>query len=548
MSRPSGPANQSPTGDHIPHRLAQPTPHGSPSHPHAGAHPSQHNSPRDGGHHGQLSLPPLRQLSDTPPSSERRAGNPLGMHSILNPQAELLEQQRDRRRSASQMDLPSPGDNTSHPSLPSISRPTSVDSTQGDMMPSRQFPPPPSRPRGRGPLSPTVHRSQSLSMLNPPTGTIDAHVVPFLSPSGRTSGPDQVTSQPALPTPPVGHRVTYFHTVPPTAPTPPPSMVRNELRRPSLSFPQSGSASPIAAFSPYSQPASVSSSQYEASSQQGPYMSVPTNASMSEPHHIPVTMDMDRNGRIPMAPTGQSSIQIMTIKSQQGHHVQIPVDVQAASKVADEKRKRNAGASARFRARRKEKEREASINIARLEQQLREALEDIDYYRTERNYFKSIVFQQPGAEQHYARPPSPQVRRLSVAPSNAASSTTGGGSADSPYSAYEDDVRETERNVRRRTSTYHPSLGQIDSPLNGTGPSPSGYPTPSFSSVNTISNGATPNGPHQQQQPRAFDLHEPRQRSEHQPLSSHRPSYGSEQGRYEQRNWASGPGSARDTR
>ena len=98
---------------------------------------------------------------------------------------------------------------------------------------------------------------------------------------------------------------------------------------------------------------------------------------MPESHQISLAVDSDRL-RIPMAPTGQSSIQIMTIKSQQGHHVQIPVDVQAASKVADEKRKRNAGASARFRARRKEKEREASMSIARLEQQLRDALEDAE--------------------------------------------------------------------------------------------------------------------------------------------------------------------------
>lgn len=65
--------------------------------------------------------------------------------------------------------------------------------------------------------------------------------------------------------------------------------------------------------------------------------------------------------------------------------MQIPVEVQAASKVADEKRKRNAGASARFRARRKEKEREASMSISRLEQQVRDAIDRADFYRTERD-------------------------------------------------------------------------------------------------------------------------------------------------------------------
>jgi hypothetical protein len=144
-------------------------------------------------------------------------------------------------------------------------------------------------------------------------------------------------------------------------------------------------------------------------------------------HNPLIVMETERS-MVPMAPSRQSSIQLMTIKSQKGHHVQIPVDVQAASKVADAKRKRNAEASARFRARRKEKEREASQSISRLEQQIRDAQEDVEYHCTERDYFKSVVFQQPGAERQYARPTSPRLRRTSMPPSIV------GGSADSPYS------------------------------------------------------------------------------------------------------------------
>ncbi|PSN59155.1 hypothetical protein BS50DRAFT_446670, partial [Corynespora cassiicola Philippines] len=111
-----------------------------------------------------------------------------------------------------------------------------------------------------------------------------------------------------------------------------------------------------------------------------------------------------------MAPLGPASIQIMMIKSQSGRSVQVPVDIQVASRVANEKRKRNAGASARFRARRKEKEREASQSIASMEQQLRDAIEDAEYYRAERDFFKSIVHQQqPDSEKLYARPPSPRL-------------------------------------------------------------------------------------------------------------------------------------------
>ncbi|RPB21625.1 hypothetical protein L211DRAFT_851342 [Terfezia boudieri ATCC MYA-4762] len=78
--------------------------------------------------------------------------------------------------------------------------------------------------------------------------------------------------------------------------------------------------------------------------------------------------------------------------SQHGHfpmmalataHGSIPVsvDTTAASKSADEKRKRNAGASARFRQRRKEREREMTQRITDLEQRLKKAEEERDYYR-----------------------------------------------------------------------------------------------------------------------------------------------------------------------
>lgn len=398
-------------------------------------------------------------------------------------------------------------------------------------------------------MSPTAHRSQSLSVLNPPTGTIDAHQSPFLSPSGRLSGVDSITSQPALPTPPmvgVGPRPTYF----PTVPTPPPGMVRSELQRASMSFPQSGSASPIAGYSPYSQPASVASSQFDTGTQQAQYASTAASLPMPDSHHIPMAMDMER-GRIPMAPTGQSSIQIMTIKSQQGHHVQIPVDVQAASKVADEKRKRNAGASARFRARRKEKEREASMSIARLEQQLREALEDRDFYRGERDYFQHVVYQQPGAERLCQRPSSPRLRRPSMALSNAASSNTGGGSAESPYSAYEDDDVEPDRNVRRRTSTYHPPLGQITASMNGTGPSPSNYSSAAYPSANPAVSGIPSHHAQQQTQSHAFEARDQRLHPEQQQLSGQRPQLHdpfSSEPRYEQQHWGQASGQARENR
>jgi hypothetical protein len=379
-----------------------------------------------------------------------------------------------------------------------------------------------------GHKSPKLHRTQSLGLLNPPTGTIDAHQTPFLTASTRPSEP--LTSHSSVPTPLVGARPTYFPTVSATVPTPPPNMVRTELRRPSMSFPQSGSASPIAQYSPFSQPASVASSQYEQPNTAGQYMLSHSNIQMHDARFPPGPMDTERN-MIPMAPSGQSSIQLMTIKSQQGHNVQIPVDVQAASKVADEKRRRNAGASARFRARRKEKEREASMSISRLEQQLRNAIEDTDYYRSERDYFKAIVFQQPSPERHYGRPPSPRLRRPSL-PSLPPS--TRGGSVDS-YADYEDDYREEERNVRRRTSNYHPVSGPPPTESHVLGLAPQSYPGSTFPSVNLA---ATQNTDSVQQASHHEQPHPSTLQHPHPERPIYRDHFGAEVGRYESRGWA----------
>lgn len=449
----------------VSHRSAQSTPQLSPTQSHSAMHPPLRNSPRQHAGHLTLSLPPLRQLSSTPPTpSSRRHDNPLGVQSILNPQAELIEQQRDRRRSGLQMETPSPVDTQHSHSLPSISRPTSVDSTQEDNRPQRLFQPP-GRPSARSaltPKSPSLHRTQSLGGLNRPTGTIDAHQSPFLTAAVRPSEPSNL--HPALPTPPAGTRTGYFP--PLTSSTPTSNMLRTDMRRSSAQFLPSGSASPMTQYSPYSQSPSIASG-YESRGPQGHYTHPSHEARQSGP-----PPEMERH-MIPVAPTGQSSIQIMTIKSQQGHNVQIPVEVQAASKVADEKRKRNAGASARFRARRKEKEREASMSISRLEQQVRDAIDRADFYRTERDFFRSIVYQQPGADRHYPRQPSPVLRHLSSAPSRAPSSLNDG--SDGSYGDYEEENRDTERNVRRRTGSYQPTPALPPADANVSPFAPHGY-------------------------------------------------------------------------
>ena len=123
------------------------------------------------------------------------------------------------------------------------------------------------------------------------------------------------------------------------------------------------------------------------------------------------------------------------------------------------------------------------MSISRLEQQLHDAREDAEHYKLERDYFKGVVFQQPHPERHYGRPQSPRLRRVSVAPSLAPSSATPG--SDGSYGDYEEEIQEEERNVRRRTSNYHPVSGP---PPNDTiasvPPPPQGFSTPAFPPVN----------------------------------------------------------------
>jgi hypothetical protein len=95
--------------------------------------------------------------------------------------------------------------------------------------------------------------------------------------------------------------------------------------------------------------------------------------------------------------------------------VPVELDLQQASKVADEKRKRNAGASARFRARRKEKEKEASQTISGLQQELRDLMEERDFYREERNYCRNIATRHVPPTQLPKRPLSPRQRRRAAA-------------------------------------------------------------------------------------------------------------------------------------
>ncbi|KAL9589131.1 MAG: hypothetical protein Q9179_007989, partial [Wetmoreana sp. 5 TL-2023] len=149
------------------------------------------------------------------------------------------------------------------------------------------------------------------------------------------------------------------------------------------------------------QPASQADSQYSSYSRISQTESViaPPMVSTCQPRYLssdPLSGPTSTMPQISPAPeafemppstaAAQSQNQRMALETAQGI-IQVPVDLQTASKVHDNKRKRNATASHLFRQRQKEKDRETSGKIARLEAQLSKVTEERDYYQKERDYF-----------------------------------------------------------------------------------------------------------------------------------------------------------------
>ena len=262
---------------------------------------------------------------------------------------------------------------------------------------------------------PYNNRSYNNVSLGIPSGTIDAKRELFL-PTSQTPAPIPRSGAPLLPivqtgtTPPVTARTSYGfpqQTSPPDR-RGPESMTHASSTR---------SESPCNSLSSYSQmsKASPGPAQYQVPSGH-------SNVTRYNQHHAarPTSVDMqgprmgsESNYGALTGANGQATYQLFTLETDQGP-IQVPVDVQAASKMADEKRKRNAGASARFRARRKEKERESSQTIANLESKIRSLDEEKEYYRMERDYFRGVVYSTPGQQHIPPRVPSPRLRKGSV--------------------------------------------------------------------------------------------------------------------------------------
>ncbi|KAK5110931.1 hypothetical protein LTR62_005469 [Meristemomyces frigidus] len=280
--------------------------------------------------------------------------------------------------------------------------------------------------------SPSLHRAPSIGQLQPLTGpTIMQQASQSGSPRSRVHALEPGTSgAPPLPPAPDHARTPYDY----TSATP----SAEAARRAGMTVGRSnraasGSASPSSSYSSYSQ-----NDQTSPAGQFPGYNDGSTNSSADRQRHMGIPISSSG---------GQNTYQMMTLETTSGT-VQLPVDVQAASRVADEKRRRNAGASARFRQRRKEKEKEASVTIGRLEQQVKELGEDADFYRRERDHLSAALFQMPSADRYFPRPLSPRRRRTSIVMAG----SSGRISADYMSESGPRSPQQS-RNVRRRRST-----------------------------------------------------------------------------------------------
>ena len=414
-----------------------------------------------------VSARPTPPPSSTPP--DQRSSRPIGVQNLLNPTTSgETSNPPSRRRNTEHMDSPPRASpltavpRASTPSLPpnSMTNRSPVNMTLPSITPPsiNVYP----QPLGRAMtphLSPSGYGPGPVTMNNP-SGTMDVKHSPFVLPrdhnsmGGRGGLPDIATAT-SLPL------ENYGAPLPP-ARSPPGrrnsqdsthySHMQNLLDRKvgMPAGPQSVASqgdSPSTQYSSYSQvshtppPAPPPSTGQPQSFFTAPFAAPGPASSMAQ-------MGFDAAS---CSTAGGSTYQMMTLDTEQGP-IQVPVDVQAASKVADEKRKRNATASHRFRQRRKEKERENSQNIAKLEDQIRQMEEEREHYRRERDYFREVAVRQPGQTHVVPRPLSPRQRRHT-------SSTGSMGYPNVQFEGPETGNRNGGRNTRRRTSAYVPPSG-----------------------------------------------------------------------------------------
>jgi hypothetical protein len=493
--------SQGPTASGPPTTSQEPLP---PIHA-ATSQPSSYPASTRDGFDGKASLPAARSSLSTPQSPIYTPGQravaagtdpaastrPFGVRNILNPSHNDPSDQSSRPQTAVKFESPA-STVSSVPHYPLSSVPPSPSSAS-----LAAFPPSPGDGAGRilprvprrilTPKSPGRRAATlgTLPGLGPPA-TISASEAPFAPARGRIYSPDPSGRGPGdvppMPTPPTGRLPLPFP--PAIAPTPP-LHDRRASGGGSQAF-HSQSASPSPSHSSYGQYTSPATHYGLHASQSAPPYGNP--APPMGPFSGPTNLTMVYGSQAESGTLGQGSSLQMTFDTESGPmHVPVTVDVQAASKMADEKRKRNAGASARFRQRRKEKEKEASHTIAKLEQDIRDLVEDRDFYRQERNFFREMLSRTQTPIP--ARPHSPMHRR--PRPSTEISP----GPSSSGWQQSEERSGQG-RNTRRRTSSYQPSYDSSAPPTTLVPPMPTLYrPPPPLQPPFSESRSGPPTGP-----------------------------------------------------
>ena len=385
--------------------------------------------------------------------SDLKLPRPFKMHNILNPSTGV----EDRSKTS----LLGDGSRASSTSTSRFSAEASPVSSTGRITPGRGLPTGPPYTsqysmNGRASQSHVGSRVPSLASINLPSGTIDARETPFLSDAKQSfpleSSVRAKADGPHAASPPVVGRPSYGfpqHGTLPDRPMSGAAAPTHPLAQPSHSTSPSTSYSTFGHISRQSSAAQGYTAAPPASTN---YFGTPTTTTAPGPQ---ITLGTDHTyGTAPNSTSGSnSSYKLMALDTDRGP-IQIPVDVQAASKMADEKRKRNAGASARFRQRRKEKEREASTTIAKLESQIRSANEAREYYRSERDYFRSLVYNTSAQAHVVPRMPSPRPRQPSVTSPISNDSPSGGSPASEWQQQGEERGQQEGRNTRRRISAF----------------------------------------------------------------------------------------------
>lgn len=403
---------------------------------------------------------PQQPLS-TPP--DQRPSRPIGMQNLLNPtgfDGTISQPFRGPGNFSESPPTPSSLGPTSRGATPAISTTSGqtrspIDAAAPQITPPTAIAFPVGGGRSITPRSPSGWLQNTLTK-GQPTGTIDARQSPFVPPrddSATTNGPSLQSLPEVTQGLSMGPR-PYAPTLP-RMPSPQRQSSQDSFYQRSRNFEQTGgnpSVQPLdhhpGAY-PYNQATQQEHPGPPPAASTGQPQSFFANPFSTGGHPSVLSQSGLERGKgfdLPTSSTtAQSQYQIMTLETEQGP-IQVPVDVQAASKVADEKRKRNATASHRFRQRRKEKERETSENISKLEAQIRDMTEEKDHYQKERDFFQDFILRHRIPLP--ARPPSPRRRRHA----------TMSGSSVSSFQESDQEERGG-RQTRRRTSAYAPPAG-----------------------------------------------------------------------------------------